>query len=54
MKLKKRTIGVVQDFLVNSILHHYTIQRGHTIDLGAGSGALAIRLWELGFENSCD
>ncbi len=44
MKLKEITIGDVHDFLVNSVFHRYTIQRGHVIDPRAGSGELIVRL----------
>lgn len=49
MLLKEHTIGGLHDF-IDPILKHYALWGGCAIDLGAGSGALAVRLRELGFE----
>lgn len=49
MLLKEHTIGGLHDFL-DPILRRYALRGGCAIDLGAGSGALAVRLRELGFE----
>jgi SAM-dependent methyltransferase len=48
--LKKYTIGGLHDFLMDSVLLRYAVRGGRAVDLGAGSGALTVRLWELGFE----
>ena len=48
--LEERTIGGLHDFLLSTILPRYAIRRGRAVDLGAGSGALAVRLRELGFD----
>jgi len=50
VKLKERTVGGLHDFLADSILERYAVQGGRAVDLGAGSGALALRLRGLGFE----
>jgi len=47
--LKEHTISGLHGFL-DSILKRYALRGGCAIDLGAGSGALAVRLRELGFE----
>jgi len=47
--LKEHTIRGLHGFL-DSILKRYALRGGRAIDLGAGSGALAVRLRELGFE----
>lgn len=49
MFLKEYTIGGLHDFL-EPILKRYALQGNRAIDLGAGSGALAVRLRKLGFE----
>ena len=49
MLLEGRTISGLHDFL-DPILKRYALRGGCAIDLGAGSGALAVRLCELGFE----
>lgn len=49
MLLEERTIGGVHDFL-DPVLKRYALRGGRAVDLGAGSGALAVRLRELGFE----
>jgi SAM-dependent methyltransferase len=49
MFLKEHTIGGLHDFL-DPILKRYALRGGCAIDLGTGSGALAVRLSELGFE----
>jgi 2-polyprenyl-3-methyl-5-hydroxy-6-metoxy-1,4-benzoquinol methylase len=47
--LKERTIGGLHDFL-DPLLKRYAARGGRAIDLGAGSGALSVRLRKLGFE----
>jgi SAM-dependent methyltransferase len=49
MLLEERTISGLHDFL-DPILKRYAIPGGRAIDLGAGSGALAVRLRNLGYE----
>ncbi len=49
MLLEERTIRGLHDFL-DPILKRYAIPGGRAIDLGAGSGALAVRLRDLGCE----
>jgi 2-polyprenyl-3-methyl-5-hydroxy-6-metoxy-1,4-benzoquinol methylase len=49
MLLEERTISGLHDFL-GPILKCYAIPGGRAIDLGAGSGALAVRLRDLGYE----
>ncbi|MDR7505923.1 MAG: class I SAM-dependent methyltransferase [Armatimonadota bacterium] len=46
--LEKRTIGGLHDFLVREIFPRYAKAGQRAVDLGAGSGALAVRLCELG------
>ena len=47
--LEERTISGLHDFL-DPILKRYALPGGRAIDLGAGSGALAVRLRDLGYE----
>jgi 2-polyprenyl-3-methyl-5-hydroxy-6-metoxy-1,4-benzoquinol methylase len=47
--LEERTVSGLHDFL-DPILKRYAIPGGRAIDLGAGSGALAVRLREMGYE----
>jgi SAM-dependent methyltransferase len=47
--LEERTIGGLHDFLLSSILPRYAMRKGRAVDLGAGSGALAVRLRAFGF-----
>jgi 2-polyprenyl-3-methyl-5-hydroxy-6-metoxy-1,4-benzoquinol methylase len=49
MLLEARTISGLHDFL-DPILKRYAIPGGRAIDLGAGSGALAVRLRDLGYD----
>jgi len=49
MLLEERTISGLHDFL-DPILKRYALRGGRAIDLGAGSGALAVRLRDLGYE----
>jgi 2-polyprenyl-3-methyl-5-hydroxy-6-metoxy-1,4-benzoquinol methylase len=49
MLLEERTVSGLHDFL-DPILKRYAIPGGRAIDLGAGSGALAVRLRDLGYE----
>lgn len=44
------TIGSLHDFLMDSVLPRYAVRGGRAVDLGTGSGALAVRLRGLGFE----
>ncbi|MFC1851298.1 class I SAM-dependent methyltransferase [candidate division CSSED10-310 bacterium] len=48
MILNERTIGGLHDFLFQDILPRHALPGAAAIDLGAGSGALAVRLSELG------
>jgi len=48
--LEERTIRGLHDFLISQILPEYATGRRRALDLGAGSGALAIRLREVGFD----
>ena len=47
--LEERTIGGLHDFLLSSVLPRYAMRKGRAVDLGAGSGALAVRLRAFGF-----
>jgi 2-polyprenyl-3-methyl-5-hydroxy-6-metoxy-1,4-benzoquinol methylase len=47
--LEELTFGGLHDFL-DPVLKRYAIRGGRAIDLGAGSGALSVRLRELGFQ----
>lgn len=49
MLLEERTISGLHDFL-DPILKRYALRGGRAIDLGAGSGALAVRLRDMGYE----
>jgi len=49
MELEEHTIGGLHHFL-DPILKNHALRGGRAIDLGAGSGAFAVRLRELGFE----
>ncbi len=48
-QLEERTIGGLHDYLMTAVLPRYEVPRGRAIDLGAGSGALAVRLRACGF-----
>lgn len=50
VKLEERTIGGLHDFLISTVFSGCRASRRRLVDLGAGSGALAVRLRELGFE----
>jgi 2-polyprenyl-3-methyl-5-hydroxy-6-metoxy-1,4-benzoquinol methylase len=50
MPLEERTIGGLHDFLLERVLSHYARRGNCAVDLGAGSGALAVRLRELGVD----
>src|SRR4030042_3755897 len=49
MLLEERTISGLHDVL-DPILKRYSLRGGRAIDLGAGSGALSLRLRDLGYE----
>ncbi len=49
MLLEEHTISGLHDFL-DPMLKRYAIPGGRAIDLGAGSGALAVRLRDLGYD----
>jgi 2-polyprenyl-3-methyl-5-hydroxy-6-metoxy-1,4-benzoquinol methylase len=46
--LEERTIGGLHDFLIREVLPKYAKDGQRAVDLGAGSGALAVRLRALG------
>lgn len=48
-QLEELTIGGLHDYLMTAVLPRYEIRRGRAVDLGAGSGALAVRLRAFGF-----
>src|SRR5271167_2031272 len=48
--LIERTIGGLHDFILREVLHRYSPDSGPAIDLGAGSGALAVRLRDAGWD----
>lgn len=48
--LEERTIGGLHSFLESTVLSQYTFPGGMAIDLGCGSGALAMRLQKLGMK----
>jgi len=48
--LKERTIGGVHDFILHEVLARFSPDSGPAIDLGAGSGALAARLRDNGWD----
>lgn len=50
MILKERTIGGVHDYLAEKVLGRYAVPGGSAVDLGAASGALAVRLQGFGFK----
>jgi SAM-dependent methyltransferase len=47
--LEQRTVAGLHDFLANQVLHRFSPTGGPAVDLGAGSGALAVRLRSLGW-----
>jgi SAM-dependent methyltransferase len=49
-ELRERTIGGLHDFILREVLHRYSPDSGPAIDLGAGSGALAVRLRDAGWD----
>ena len=50
MNLEERAVAGLHDFLVRSVLARSPfIRGGQAVDLGAGSGAMAVRLRDLGF-----
>jgi len=48
--LREKTIGGLHDFILREVLPHYAPDSGPAIDLGAGSGALAVRLRSAGWD----
>ena len=48
--LEDRTIGGLHDFLISQTLPKYATGGKRALDLGAGSGALAVRLHDLGLD----
>jgi 2-polyprenyl-3-methyl-5-hydroxy-6-metoxy-1,4-benzoquinol methylase len=48
--LEERTIGGLHDFIVARILPVYARPPGRAVDLGCGSGALAVRLRQAGWD----
>ena len=48
--LEEYTIGGLHDYLAGNVLGRYAVQGEMAIDLGAGSGALAVRLQGFGFD----
>lgn len=47
--ITERTISGLHDYLLNEVLFRYTAPPGTAADLGAGSGALAVRLHRRGW-----
>jgi 2-polyprenyl-3-methyl-5-hydroxy-6-metoxy-1,4-benzoquinol methylase len=50
MQLEERTIGSLHDFLLEGVLSRYVRRGQRGVDLGAGSGALAVRIRALGLD----
>lgn len=48
--LEERTIAGLHDFLIHEVLKRYVRKGMRGVDLGAGSGALAVKLRSLGLE----
>ena len=48
--LKEYAIEGLHDYLAGNVLARYAVRGGKAIDLGAGSGALAVRLQGFGFD----
>lgn len=48
--LEERTIGGLHSFLETTVLNRYASPGGLAVDLGCGSGALALRLRRMGME----
>jgi len=48
--LRERTVGGLHDFILGEVLTRVSARGRRALDLGAGSGALAVRLRQLGFE----
>jgi len=48
--LKEYTVGGLHHYLAKTFLGRYTAGGGKAVDLGAGSGALAVRLQRLGLD----
>ena len=46
--LEERTIGGLHDFVLRKVLPRHAPSTGRAVDLGAGSGAFAVRLMDLG------
>src|SRR5207302_3067313 len=49
-RLETSTIGGLHDFLISQILPKYATGGKRALDLGAGSGALAVRLRDFGLD----
>ena len=49
-QLEERTVGGLHDFLEDAVFPHYVRPGQRVVDLGCGSGALAIRLDKLGLD----
>ncbi len=49
MNLQEKTLGGLHDYLLERVLPRYAVPGGRAIDLGAGTGALAVRLGEQGW-----
>lgn len=50
LQYEERTVGGLHDFLIKSVLPTYVRSGSRAVDLGAGTGALATRLRDLGLD----
>jgi len=50
LRLAELTMPGLHDFIVDSVLSRFANPAGRAIDLGAGTGALAVRMQELGWD----